>query len=171
MIDREARENLAERLRKLASGAVTNFEFESRERRSKIDAAICEIEWLLAWRCYDDFKEHRLNGVYALSDGARKDFARAVLFLKGDCEYRWPRRTGLEFVKRILSLGYWKRTFDNGDVRFWPFFSRSEYEAGLKRHPYLRGSRKVANQLPDPTSPSVTPPAVAGGAPSVAADH
>jgi hypothetical protein len=30
---------------------------------------------------------------------------------------------------------------------------------------------KVANQLPDPTSPSVTPPAGAGGAPSVAADH
>jgi hypothetical protein len=27
------------------------------------------------------------------------------------------------------------------------------------------------NQLPDPTSPTVTPPAVAGGAPSVAADH
>jgi hypothetical protein len=29
----------------------------------------------------------------------------------------------------------------------------------------------VPNQLPDPTSPSVTPPAGAGGAPSVAADH
>ena len=29
----------------------------------------------------------------------------------------------------------------------------------------------VPNQLPDPTSPSVTPPASAGGAPSVAADH
>ena len=31
--------------------------------------------------------------------------------------------------------------------------------------------RKMPNQLPDPTSPSVTPPAGAGGAPSVAADH
>jgi hypothetical protein len=30
---------------------------------------------------------------------------------------------------------------------------------------------KMPNQLPDPTSPSVTPPAGAGGAPSVAADH
>jgi hypothetical protein len=29
----------------------------------------------------------------------------------------------------------------------------------------------LPNQLPDPTSPSVTPPAGAGGAPSVAADH
>jgi len=32
-------------------------------------------------------------------------------------------------------------------------------------------TRFVPNQLPDPTSPSVTPPARAGGAPSVAADH
>ena len=33
------------------------------------------------------------------------------------------------------------------------------------------GRADVPNQLPDPTSPSVTPPAGAGGAPSVAADH
>ena len=32
-------------------------------------------------------------------------------------------------------------------------------------------ARSVSNQLPDPTSPSVTPPAGAGAAPSVAADH
>ena len=31
--------------------------------------------------------------------------------------------------------------------------------------------RNRSNQLPDPTSPSVTPPAGAGGPPSVAADH
>jgi membrane-associated protease RseP (regulator of RpoE activity) len=30
---------------------------------------------------------------------------------------------------------------------------------------------KMPNQLPDPTSPSVTPPAVAGSAPSVTANH
>ena|ERR1700677_156452 len=30
---------------------------------------------------------------------------------------------------------------------------------------------RMPNQLPDPTSPSVTPPAGAGGAPSVTADH
>jgi hypothetical protein len=30
---------------------------------------------------------------------------------------------------------------------------------------------KKPNQLPDPTTPSVTPPAGAGGAPSVGADH
>jgi hypothetical protein len=35
----------------------------------------------------------------------------------------------------------------------------------------FRAYKNGANQLPDPTSPSVTPPAKAGGAPSVAADH
>jgi len=37
----------------------------------------------------------------------------------------------------------------------------------------ISGEQKgnVPNQLPDPTSPSVTPPARAGGAPSVGADH
>jgi hypothetical protein len=45
---------------------------------------------------------------------------------------------------------------------------------GASREDFIREIRrytKVANQLPDPTSPSVTPPAGAGGAPSVAADH
>jgi hypothetical protein len=36
---------------------------------------------------------------------------------------------------------------------------------------YATVARRRANQLPDPTSPSATPPAGAGGAPSVAADH
>ena len=35
----------------------------------------------------------------------------------------------------------------------------------------LRSKQDVPNQLPDPTSKSVTPPAGAGGAPYVAADH
>jgi hypothetical protein len=45
---------------------------------------------------------------------------------------------------------------------------------GISRDEFMREIRrytKVANQLPDPTSPSVSPPAEAGGAPSVAADH
>ena len=35
----------------------------------------------------------------------------------------------------------------------------------------LRAEIEAPNHVPDPTSPSVTPPAGAGGAPSVAADH
>jgi hypothetical protein len=36
---------------------------------------------------------------------------------------------------------------------------------------YILPPHLLPNHVPDPTSPSVTPPAGAGGAPSVAADH
>jgi len=43
--------------------------------------------------------------------------------------------------------------------------------AKQQREALKREGEMMPNQLPDPTSPSVTPPAGAGGAPSVAADH
>jgi hypothetical protein len=46
----------------------------------------------------------------------------------------------------------------------------AEIRSILLRHG-VDGVFNVPNQLPDPTSPSVTPPAGAGVAPSVAADH
>jgi hypothetical protein len=49
--------------------------------------------------------------------------------------------------------------------------SSSEMEAGLVFVTYPIEEHKMSNHVPDPTSPSVTPPAGAGGAPSVAADH
>jgi hypothetical protein len=141
MIDREARDNLADRLRKLASGSITNVDFEKRGQASKGDPAIREVEFLLAWPCYDDTHEHHLSGRHALTDGQRKDFARAVLFLRSGCEYRWPRRSGLAYLKRLLADGRIKATQAMGDLRFWPFWSRVEYQAELKRQPYLRGPR------------------------------
>jgi hypothetical protein len=143
MIDRAARDNLAERLRKLGSGAITNFEFERRARRARNDPAVHEIAECLAWRCYDDLREHRLSGEYALSDGLRKDFARAVLFLKGNCEFHWPRRSGLPawgtYLRCLFRLGRPRLLAAGGDARFWPFRSRDEYRAALADPPYLRG--------------------------------
>jgi len=47
-------------------------------------------------------------------------------------------------------------------------FSRADSEGNITHWIQLR---ETPNQLPGPTSPSVTPPAWAGGAPFVAADH
>jgi len=50
----------------------------------------------------------------------------------------------------------------------WQSFDRTRYR-GVKV--VMMSKEMTPDQLPDPTSPSVTPPAGAGGAPSVAADH
>jgi len=49
----------------------------------------------------------------------------------------------------------------------YSYFVTSSNEGGKQGNV----ARIVPNQLPDPTSPSVTPPAGAGAVPSVAADH
>ena len=140
MIDRAARENLGEQLRHLACGTISNFEFENRVRHSESDPAIQEIA-NFAWRFYDDFEEHRLAGGWAISEGSRKDFARTVLFLKSDYDYRWPRRHPLASLgwsfRRILSFGSWTEPEPKGDIRVWPFWSREEYHEALKHAPYL----------------------------------
>lgn len=159
MIDRTARESLAEKLRQLASGAITNFAFEE-YRHSRTDPAVHEIAECLAWPHYDDFSEHRLDGDHALTDGRRKDFARAVLFLKSDLDYCWPKRSGLVgwggYFRRMFTFGLVKPKTIGGDVRFWPFWSEEDYRKALKRPNYLCGYEKEANQALEPTATAVT---------------
>jgi len=144
MIDRVARDSLAEKLRQLASGAITNFRFEEEYRRSKNDPAVHQIAECLAWPYYNDTFEHRLDGDYALLDGHRKDFARAVLFLKCDFEYQWPKRSGLAGwsgrIRRLFGMPLSSPKRDMGEVRFWPFWSELEYREALTQHPYLAGA-------------------------------
>jgi hypothetical protein len=86
----------------------------------------------------------------------------------------------------FLSTGYGFAIVDGGKVTFvdtskeeieWifgkPALEPKIYYSGINSKEVLGRSilKTLPNQLPDPTSPSVTPPAGAGGAPSVAADH
>ncbi len=147
MVDRHARDSLAEKLRQLASGAITNFHFEEAYRRSKHDLAVHEIAECLAWPYYDDASEHCLDGDHALLDGHRKDFARAVLFLKSDLEYQWPKRSGLVGwsgrVRGLFRMRLSNPKRDMGSVRFWPFWSEVDYRDALKRPPYLVGQPPI----------------------------
>ena len=149
MVDRNARDNLAKRLRQLASGAVTNFAFEKRAVNSK-DKAVHEIEWVLAWPTYDDFHEHRLEGKWKLPATARREFARAVVFLKTDLPYRWPRQSVILWVwrglKNLMSSpprSSRDMTIESGDSSVWPFWSVSDFRDSLKNPPYLRGKRNL----------------------------
>lgn len=143
MVDRAARNQLAARLRHLASGLMSNERFEDSSRRSK-DRAIAELEWRLAWPVYDDMHEHRLTGEYALTYGMRRDFARAVLFLKTEFEYEWATKRGLRgFINSTFRLRPLRRippvSTQGGDLRVWPFYRRADYLAALKTRPYFHG--------------------------------
>lgn len=148
MIDRAARDNLAERLRHFASGTMTNYAFEKAGGRTK-DEVIGEIEFRLAWPQYDDMHEHKLSGSHAITRGARLDFARAILFLKSDLPYEWKRHTGIRgFLNSIFRLFPPARRalleVGVGDLRVWPFFRYSDYREALQRQPYLHGHESKA---------------------------
>lgn len=153
---RSARIVLAEAMRQLASGTITNFEFEDRIGTGPEDRAIRELD-SFAWMFYDDFIEHKLRGRHRLSKTQRQVFARCVLFLRSDLEYEYPynaracwahQRTdwfGLRSLFRYLIDLIRGNIVDNDrteliDDRIWPFFHRSDYNEALKHPVYLAGT-------------------------------
>lgn len=148
MIDRIARDHLAEALRALASGLISNNEFEnSRLPYSKNDMAIRAIFFRGAWMLYSDLHEYRLAGSNKTDHATKSEVARWVLFLKTDLPYEWtvcstPETLGM-LMANILTLGMANRLFiprfeAQGDISVWPFIRKSAYEAVLHNPPYLR---------------------------------
>ena len=147
MIDRRARDRLAEAMRALAAGLISNDAFENdRLPSSSDDAAIREIYSNGAWGLYSDHHEYRLRGRYKLNDKAKEDVARWVLFLKTDLPYEWPVTTRrlLPLLANVFTLGlankyyFWPRFRAHGEIEVWPFVRRADYEAALNHPPYLR---------------------------------
>lgn len=145
MIDRKARDVLAEQIRHLVAGQISNDEFEDRLPEST-DAAIWEVFWNGAWGLYDDLSEHKLRGRNRIEKKYRRDVARWVLFLKSDLEYEWPpyppKPQLLNMLLSILMLGMYSRITakhwrKRGEAEVWPFIRRSDYERALAAQPYL----------------------------------
>ena len=145
MVDRESRTQLAELIRHLVSGRLTNYEFEDRLPRST-DPAIWEVSLSGAWCLYSDLWQYRLIGKYRLPEEARHEAARWILFLKTDLEYEWPRlgrfRSLLLLLGNILTIGLfgiaYRKYFQRfGDWDVWPFLRRSDYDLALKQSPYF----------------------------------
>jgi hypothetical protein len=116
MIDREGRDRLALGLRRLASGQITNDEFDDRFFEpyfSFAESGKCECGYALeglkteicpecgrgmrdpalgdiatfGWTLYSDTRRYRLRGRYKLPRAAREAVARCVLFLDSDLPY------------------------------------------------------------------------------------
>ena len=94
MIDIEARRQLSIDVRRLATGRMTNDQFDDvyyERYESSDDRAVREI----ASHCYclyssDTLKPVRLRGRHSLDAESRSAIARCVLFLRSDRQYEWP---------------------------------------------------------------------------------
>jgi hypothetical protein len=147
-MDTTARSNLAEAVRALVAGRITNDEFEDRVPRSA-DPAVDAVFLTGIWPLYSDLYRHRLVGSHKLSPDARRLAARCVLFLKSRQPYAWPLLGGLATIGvallNLLTIGifgaYVRQQFaSHGDIEVWPFHSRSEYVRACLSPPYLHGS-------------------------------
>ncbi|MDZ4788785.1 MAG: hypothetical protein SH807_07590 [Blastochloris sp.] len=64
MIDREQRELLAHRLLLLATGKITNVQFDDSLNLRSSDRATRRTYWDGVWPLYDDLREYKLIGKY-----------------------------------------------------------------------------------------------------------
>ena len=91
-VDVLARRRYVKHLRSLATGRITNFEYEDAVNES-VDFGkdgVLRVMYRYAWNLYDDLHQHRLVGEYALPKEARREIAKWIVFLYTDLEYRWP---------------------------------------------------------------------------------
>ena len=150
MIDPDSRNRLAESLRHLVSGQITNDQFEDAAWIDSDDAIIDAVKWQ-AWFLYSDLHEHKLRGSHAVSKSDRLVVARFILFLHSDLSYEWPPHPfdgGVGVIARLLSFavsfGIIPRRVDKkwkavGDFDVWPFIRRKDYEQALTDPKLLRG--------------------------------
>lgn len=141
MIDRRARNKLAELLRSLASGQITNDEFEDSIPESE-DKAIIEVFSNGGWCLYSDMKEYKLKGKDALEKVVKKEIARWVLFLKSNYEYAWPNVPPIKRMLHTISFGwlgtsYAKAWSLSGDVDVWPFLKVEHFSNAKEEYGYL----------------------------------
>jgi hypothetical protein len=131
-----------------------------RAKEAKSDDQIIMPMLELCWSLYSDTKRHKLTGRYKLTDKQLKDIARYILFLHSDLEYEYPymdvtnpliKFSFKDLLLTVLTLGQNIRDEQRkreqeieeikvkGDIEVWPFFLQQDYEAQLKKHPFLAG--------------------------------
>lgn len=151
-IDPPSRRHLAEGLRHLAIGRITNEDFERRYARSALRSKDLGVRHIYeaAWHLYNDLETYRLTGAHRLDRKTRRDVARCILFLRSMRPYEWPapsRWYDLAWLPvHLATLGLssrlqrnrWRRS---GEFSVWPFRRWTDYRAALRLPVYLQGLR------------------------------
>jgi hypothetical protein len=100
MIDRAARDRLAELVRHFVAGRIRAGAFDAEAEAIAEESNDPGVHWvygrtwrLYGWRIYrggDFLIGHYLRGQYRVSDAERRQMAIAILFLYSDAEFEWP---------------------------------------------------------------------------------
>ncbi len=146
MIDRSARNSMAEAARHYLAGLSTNFVFDNTifDLKSS-DPAIRAIRQQL-WLIYDDLREHRHVGKWMLSKDQRDIVVRIIMFLKNDVEYQWPAvpgwYTGMRPLIWLFTFGFGAKSLDRkfefrDHENVWLFRSHEEVRVARDEPKYL----------------------------------
>ncbi len=123
MVDQEARRQYAQLIRQLASGRMTNREYEEKYEAipaDQSDTALREISHEI-WLLYDDNSTHRMTGSHRLTAESRRAVARAVLFLQSGRDYGWPETQPWGcLLAALLTADFWALVLA---VDRWPDFA------------------------------------------------
>jgi len=111
MVDRSARDQLAELVRHLVAGTMRTDDFadEAQQLAERSDDPGVRAVYATADSLYDDldpFFSFRLRGRYRVTPKVRRQMAIAALFLYSDTEYEWPLETDYPsvFPDQLLML-------------------------------------------------------------------
>lgn len=150
MINRKDRDHLAEGLRHLANGRITNDEFEDEYGASATspDDGVRAVFWQGAWMLYSDFQPMRFTGRRRLPRETRRHIARWIMFLNTTRPYEWPLLrwwTNLAWLPvHVATLGFSarfqaRRWRASGEFAVWPFRRWADCRADLRTPRYLYG--------------------------------
>ena len=147
--DRKSRDEMAEAVRALVSGRISNDEFESRAPVRSSDPVLWEVFWGGTWTLLSDLRRHKLRGEHLLDELDRRIVSRWVLFLRTDKPYEWPTLTRRQRIAHslagILTFGlssklYRRHFAKHGDFEVWPFISRRDFDEAIASPATLKGS-------------------------------
>jgi len=139
MIDREARNKLAEVIRHYVSCHVNNFEFDETIDNIKSYDPIINFLRLELWFLYDDIRLHKNEGKHQIDKEDLDYLKRIILFLKSDSEYQWTEQPTTLFAlfrpkKHKENIDQWE---SQGDIDVFPFLKKEDYERAIANPVYL----------------------------------
>jgi hypothetical protein len=109
MIDQRARQEMAQIFRRLATGAISSYEYE--DKLDEIDCSELDLyREFSADACSLSELDIKYQGEDALSKEQRKHFARIILFLRSDIPFRWPFQPWLSWSGEIVNWHHYLPT-------------------------------------------------------------